>query len=327
MLPGQPPWETPRMVRLARSSTSTPFAPLALIALLFLNAPFASAMPGYVAPVVSGKLAEPANEETSGLAASHRTPGVLWTHNDSGGEPVLFALRANGQLVGRLRVAGETNRDWEDLASFDAEGRAWLLIGDIGDNKAVHAQSVLHVLAEPDASSLQAGREVILPPAYSIHFVYEDGPRDCESVAVDAGERAVYLLSKRDATPRLYRLELAAATADRPAVARMVGPVPRLPRPERAAPWTGKIPRALRRQPTAMDFAADGSAAVVLTYGGLFLFSRPPGQSWAEALAGEPEALPEFDLPQAEAACFATDGRTIYVASENTRQLLRYDPN
>jgi hypothetical protein len=302
----------------------TACARLALLTLLIVAALPAGAAGGYTGPIVSGQLAEPANQETSGLAASPRTPGLLWAHDDSGGHPVLFAMRPNGSLIGRLQVTGEVNRDWEDIASFEADGQAWLLIADIGDNRAVHAQSVLHVLAEPDADTLQANREVAIPPAYSLHFAYEDGPRDCESVAVDARERAVYLLSKRDATPRLYRLDLGAAPADKPAIARLVGLVPHLPRSESGAGLSGGVPRKWRGQPTAMDFAADGSAALVLTYGRLLFFPRRPGQTWAEALAAEPEPLPAFDLPQAESACFADGGRTIYLASENTQQLLRF---
>lgn len=317
------------MIRLFHAAAGSRFiresVHLATITLLLLAAQPAHAANSYTGPIVSGELAEPANQETSGLAASRRTPGLLWTHNDSGGDPVLFALRANGLLVGQLRVAGEVNRDWEDIAAFEADGQPWLLIADIGDNRAVHVQSVLHVLAEPDVDTLQASREVALRPAYSLHFVYEDGPRDCESVAVDAHERAVYLLSKRDATPRLYRLDLTAAPADRPAVARSVGLAPYLARTESGAERTGKIPRALRGQPTAMDFAPDGTAALVLTYGRLLLFPRKSGQSWADALAGEPEPLPAFELPQAESACFADGGRVVYLASEDTPQLLRYD--
>jgi hypothetical protein len=300
------------------------FARLAWLTLLIVAVQPARAAGDYTGPVVGGELAEPTNQETSGLAASCRTPGVLWTHNDSGGDPVLVALRSDGSLLGRLHVTGEVNRDWEDIAAFEADGQAWLLIADVGDNRAVHARSVLHVLAEPDVDTLQASREVAIRPAYSIHFVYEDGPRDCESVAVDAPERAVYLLSKRDATPRLYRLDLAAAPADQPAVARFVSLVPHLPRPEPATGLIGKIPRRWRGQPTAMDFTPDGSAALVLTYERLLLFPRTAGQSWAEALAAEPEPLPVFDLPQAESACFA-NGHTVYLASEKTQQLLRYD--
>ena len=55
--------------------------------------------------------------EGSGLAASHRTPGRFWSHNDSG-EPVLFALYGNGRVTGRLSISGA---DGGGLGS----GRRW----------------------------------------------------------------------------------------------------------------------------------------------------------------------------------------------------------
>jgi sugar lactone lactonase YvrE len=74
-----------------------------------------------------------------------------------------------------------------------------------------------------------------------------------------------------------------------------------------------------------MDFSADGSAAAVLTYGHVLLFPRKDGETWAAALAREPVRLPPHNLTQAEATCFSADGRAVYVASEKTRNLLRYD--
>ena len=79
------------------------------------------------------------------------------------------------------------------------------------------------------------------------------------------------------------------------------------------------------RDQAAWDLSADGSAAVVLTYGQVLLFPRKQSETWATAFAREPVMLPPHNLTQAEATCFSVDGRAIYVASEKTRQLLRYD--
>ena len=43
--------------------------------------------------------------EGSGVALSRRTPGLLWSHNDSG-PPMLIALDASGAVKGRVTVAG-----------------------------------------------------------------------------------------------------------------------------------------------------------------------------------------------------------------------------
>ena len=74
-----------------------------------------------------------------------------------------------------------------------------------------------------------------------------------------------------------------------------------------------------------MDFAADGSAAVVLTYGAALLFERSPGEPWADALARKPVRLPPHNLLQAEGICFSPDGKAIYVVSEGPFPLVHYD--
>jgi hypothetical protein len=304
---------------------TTPKSALAAFVVL-VSAPFlAGKSISYSGPVAAGQLGEPLNNEASGLAASRRASGLLWTHNDSGGEPVLFAVAADGSARGNVRITGVANRDWEDIAAFTLDGTAWLLIADTGDNHASHAQCFLHIVAEPDPAQLSPNRELIAHPACSIAFVYPDGPRDCESVAVDPQERAVYLLSKRNSPPRLYRLPLAARTAAQPATAKFVGTVPHLPGPGRLDRLIPLPTHAFRGQPTAMDFLADGSAALVLTYGTLLYFPRAANESWAAALAREPVALQPFDLPQAEGACFTPDGHSIYVVSEIARDLVRYD--
>lgn len=274
-------------------------------------------------PFDAGVMAEPRNRESSGLAASRRAPDILWTHADSGGEPVLHALDHTGRLRGAVRLLGVLCRDWEDIAGFEQGGQSWLCIGDVGDNAGVRPQVLLHFLPEPDPAALTPATEIVVTPAYTLTVIYEDGPRDCESLAVDSREGAIYLLSKREPTPRLYRVPLQPST--QPVVARFVGEVPHLPKPS-TAQRALKIPTGLYRgNPCAMDFAPDGSAALVLTYGDVLLFPRARGESWAAALARPPRRLTPHGLPQSEAACFTSDGRSIFVSSELTSRLLRYD--
>jgi hypothetical protein len=76
-----------------------------------------------------------------------------------------------------------------------------------------------------------------------------------------------------------------------------------------------------------MDFAPDGSAAVVLTYGDVCLFPRNPGETWTDALSRKPQVLPPHGLTQAEAVAFAQDSRTLYLTSEGANSaILRYRP-
>jgi hypothetical protein len=74
-----------------------------------------------------------------------------------------------------------------------------------------------------------------------------------------------------------------------------------------------------------MGFSHDGTQALVLVYEQPLLFPRASGESWADALGRDPVKLAPHLLPQAEAVCFSMDDRTIFVGSEKTTQLLRYN--
>jgi hypothetical protein len=304
--------------------TTPKSAGLALV-LLWAGVPGAAdPPPRFAGPLDAGLMAAPRSREASGLAASRRTDGLLWTLADSG-EPVLFALGADGSARGAVRLVGVVNEDWEDVAAFELDGRAWLLVADCGDNFARRSRGVLHLLEEPPAAALKPGGELPVDRAYSIPFIYEDGARDCEAVAVDPAGRAVYLLTKREYPAQLYRLPLRPATTEMPAVARRVGPVPGLPQPAGLRKIIQAPAFAHRGRPTAMDFSADGTLALVLTYGDLLVFPRATGEMWPQALARAPRRLPAHLLPQAEAACFTRDGRRIFLCSEKSLRLLRYE--
>lgn len=286
----------------------------------------AAAAPTYAGPVVAGTMESPPRHETSGIAFSRRSPDILWVHDDSGGQPILYAMTPDGKDAGAIRLRGVKNDDWEDVAAFERDGKAWLLVADTGDNAGRRPQVMLHLVEEPARDQLSAGRAVTVTPKWTMRLTYEDGPRDCESVAVDVAGRAIYLLSKRDDTPQLYRVDL---PTDRPGntvvVARKVGLVPHIPEPSVAETLVrGRLGKR-RSEVTAMDFSSDGTLAAVLTYGGALLFERKNGEPWAEALAREPVHLPISGLLQAEAICFTPDGKSIYVASEGPQPLVRYD--
>jgi hypothetical protein len=284
----------------------------------------APAATSYIGPLAAGTLEAPPKKEASGLAISRRSADILWTHDDSGGAPVLYAVDTTGRKRGALRVTGVKNEDWEDLASFQRDAKAWLLIADTGDNDAERASVRLHVLEEPASSSLKAGSELQAAPAYSLLVRYEDGSRDCESVAVDAIEGAVYLLTKRDSPPRLYRVPLG-ASREKHVVARFVGTVPELAGNGPVDSLFKHVAGKRAAWPTGFDIAADGRTAVILTYSGPVVFFRAAKEAWPAVFKREPTRLLFHGLPQAEGVGFSGDGDSIYVVSETTTALVRYD--
>jgi hypothetical protein len=306
-----------------------PYLLLALVALFagLLSSAAAPAPLSFSGPHVAGQLGAPPKNEASGLAASRRLPDVLWTHDDSGGADSLFAVTTRGALLRSVKLAGARNDDWEDIASFTLDGTPWLLVGDIGDNDARRKHLTLYLLAEPTADQLRQTEKLSVRPAATFRLTFADGARDCESLAVDPRERALYLLSKRDLTPRLYRVALPTPLAPADLVAEFVTEVPELARPTGPDAFFAGLLEKGRARPCGMDFAPDGSAAAVVTYADVVVFPRGPGESWATAFARKPLRLRPHDLPQAEAICFSADGRSLFVASESTRTLLRYDRN
>ncbi len=99
--------------------------------------------------------------EASGIVKSRRHPGIFWVHNDSGNAPLLFAVRGDGRIVRRFRLA-IPNLDWEDIA-IDDQGHLYL--GDIGNNAGLLRVRTIYRLDEPDPSSPEGGdRDARWPP-------------------------------------------------------------------------------------------------------------------------------------------------------------------
>lgn len=266
------------------------------------------------------RIADADLDEISGMAGSLRDPDILWVHNDSGDKARLYAIDRGGRTRGRIWLEDSDNDDWEDLASFVHDGRAFLLVADTGDNEARRDRVTLYAVAEPD---LAADDRVRVPPAWRVEFRYPDGPRDAEAVAVD-GDR-VLVLSKRDLPPVLYSVPLLTA-GDGTVVATRLGPIAGLPRPTRAEVDVAPMTKDWHWQPTGMTISPQGDALVVLTYGALYYYRRNGHADWESALSELPLRFDLRGIPDAEAVTFADDGRTLYVSVEKKNApLLRID--
>lgn len=318
-------WHTLRATRLAGAPRGLIARLAATILVIGTATPGCAAEPPFAGPKEVGRLEAPPKKETSGIAASRRTPGLLWVHDDSGGQPVLYAVEENGRRRGTVRVHGAKNVDWEDVAACELDGKPMLVVGDVGDNDAERTHVLVHVLEEPKTEHLIPAGDLSIAPAFTLRIVYEDGARDCESIAVDVQERVLYLLTKRESMPRLYRVPLVPGPDGRSVMAQFVTTLPHIPQPTALQRgFKGHLGKR-RAEVCAMDISADGGGAVVLTYGAVLYYERDPKEPWTQAFIRRPQLLGSHDLPQAEAACFSPDGRRIYIASEMTPTLLRYE--
>src|SRR5262249_40948692 len=91
------------------------FLPAVILASLGF-APDLQAAPEFAAPVTQGSVDAGSLRQASGIALSHDNPGVLWTHNDAGDGPRIFALNTQGQLLGTYSLPGADAVDYEDIA-------------------------------------------------------------------------------------------------------------------------------------------------------------------------------------------------------------------
>jgi hypothetical protein len=257
--------------------------------------------------VTSGIVQLPGVGEASGVAVSRRTPGIIWSHNDSG-QPSLFAFDRSGNARGRVQVTGVSITDWEDLAAGpcrepgrsdngdpgsgirDPAGGSCLYIADIGDNHRMRRNIVVHRVPEPGPGDTAAA------PAETWVVAYPDGPRDAEALFM-THTGALYLVSKDHAgLTALYRVPMPPAGN-----IGMLEYVARLP---------------LERV-TGADASPDGSGVALRTNTEL-LFYRTD-----ELLAGKPTQPRRFDLrplaePQGEGVAFGADG-LIYLVGEGGR--------
>ncbi len=277
-------------------------------------APLHAGEAGYVRHAPEGPLQCHALREASGLASSPGGGDFLWLINDSGSPAEIHLAGTDGTDRGKISLEGTRNLDWEDLASFMHGGKPYLLVADCGDNAGLRGECQLHIVPEPALPGSGEQLEGRATPAWTIRFRYEDGPRDCESVAVDEKTGKILLLSKRTSPPLLYELPLKPDT-DEIRIARKTGSIP-------ASLPAGFPPVPYGTQPTGMDIRADGGAAAVVTYAGAFLFPRKGGESWATAFSRPPVVLEKHLLRQAESVAFSRDGKVLRAVSEGGKSPL-----
>jgi hypothetical protein len=139
----------------------------------------------------------PSLPEASGVAASRRTPGLLWSMNDSG-EPVVTALNDQGEVKGRVRVAGATVADWEDVSVGRCAGGSCLYIADVGDNRERRSTVRFYRVPEPRPG------DTMTAAAESVEAKYPDRAHDAEAAFVTPDGTAYVITKERPAG--LYRL-------------------------------------------------------------------------------------------------------------------------
>ncbi|ATB48629.1 hypothetical protein [Corallococcus macrosporus] len=242
--------------------------------------------------------------ELSGLAASQRHPGAFWAHNDSGNGFALFAMDAQGVILARLKLTGAEPRDLEDVTvgpCAPGAPRTCIFLADIGDNFARREQVRLYRLPEPEALEDATAAVEVLP------FLYPDGPRDAESVIIDARSGRLAVITKSlDSLGDVFALDgLSVGTAIQ---AKKLG--------------TLTAPLGMDRATTAASLHASGERLLLRTYSRAYELRRPGAARLEDLLRGQLVEVPSGSQAQAEAISYVQDGNGYLLGTEFTGQPL-----
>jgi len=253
-------------------------------------------------PQAVSKLENKQIDEASGLAFSWTFPNIIYTHNDSGGEPIVYMMDTLGQDKGKIFLEGVRNRDWEDIAIGPGKdpNQSYIYVGEIGDNNAKYDE--IRVFRFPEPKSWQ--KEISVKPE-TIRLKYPDGARDAETLMVDPLSGDLFILSKRDSSNTLFTV-----------------PAEKL--------WDKTVEKTLEKvmklpitMSVAGDISKDGRQIIIKNYWVIYYWERSEGESVPEALSREPILLPYKPEPQGEAITFFPNGNGYYTLSEKR---LRVEP-
>lgn len=235
--------------------------------------------------------------ESSGVAVSRQYPGILWTHNDSGDGPYLMVTNLRGQYLGRYRVRGAENRDWEDLALAPCapaedleESITCLYIADTGNNRSRDHELNLYLVPEPDPNDEPEDEDRRTEKSIEIELDLPGDPVDIEAMAVSP-ERQVYFFSKgREGRIFAYYLEPSELLEDK-AEAQLLDGLDIAPS------------RMVGRLVTGAAISPSGNRLAIRTYTEVYLYRFGPRRSlvregppcWIGALEPQGEAIDFLD--------------------------------
>ncbi len=296
----------------APSATTTPTSPSSTapatsssLAGTTVPSPSVPACDLYDEIVVTGSVESTDLVEASGLAVSRAANDVLWSHNDSRGDAVLFAFDRTGSDLGTFAIPDAFAIDWEDMAAGpDATGSSpYLYVGDMGDNFDIRA-GIVNVWRVPDLDPVELTDA--FPESVALVYRMPDGPYDAEGLFVDPLEPALYIVTKDRDQAFVFKgsLESTGTTQDMELVATLF----------------------LGGEVSGADITSDGQIIAFRGYDTVWMWNRLPGQSIGEALLAEPCTAPSPDERQGESIAF-DDRWGYYTISEGTAPAINHVPS
>lgn len=269
--------------------------------------------PNFDPPRVIGRITDKDIPESSGLAISACQTGVIWTHNDSGDGPFIFALDMTGKHLATYKVENAKNKDWEDIAAHkDPSGKCFIYIGEIGDNDLKREPTVYRI-AEPqvpaDGSKSDTKEPLQTAPAESLHFKYPDHDHNAETLMVHPVSGDIYVLSKEKSEPSsVFKLKPIFDSSDLQ-TAEKVGEL--------------KVPSIPFGLLTGGDIAPDGKHAIICDYTMGYELTLPDSESNFDAIWAQPPTPVDLGKrDHGESIAYNIDGSALIAGSEGENEPL-----
>jgi hypothetical protein len=254
--------------------------------------------------------------EASDLVVSSKNPGVLWSHDDSGGKARIFAMTLQGRDLGTYHLEGASLEDWEDMTAGPGPvpGKSYLYIGDIGANNQVRSKISVYRVEEPKVELDQKPKRRKLEGVARFDFTYPDvGSRDAESLMMDPETGDLYIVTKpRHGSPVLYRRkapldERKTMTLEEVATLSAIG-------------GGAFMPTLV----TSGDIARDGSMIAIRTYIHAYLWPRQKNESIGAAMQRPPCPIPLHSEAQGESLAFTPDAKGYFTVSEGNHPVIYF---
>jgi hypothetical protein len=156
--------------------------------------PECEAEPCYADVEALGQVGPDIVTEVSGMAGSHRSPGLYYMIGDPQGTSEVAVVREDGSLLGHLEIDGLSARNAEDLAVGSCgpdSAETCLFIGDIGNHVGL-PDLFVYRMPEPDLDDLPAQ---VTPD--SLRYTYPGEPTDAEALLVDREGRPIIISKAR----------------------------------------------------------------------------------------------------------------------------------
>jgi hypothetical protein len=238
-------------------------------------------------PITAGVI-----DEVSGIAPGYNNAGKLWTIEDSDRPSELGLLDPNGTVLKKVVLNGIVNRDWEDIATGPGPeaGVNYVYVAETGDNASVYNDYAIFRMKEPQSADTK------VDAIDKIRFVYPDGSHDAEAILLDPSTKDLYVITKRDAKSKLYKLAYPYKVDE-----------------SQSLTFITDLPYNLV---TAASISKDGKEILVRTYGVIYYYTVSSGKSVGDVLAGSYKELQHQAEPQGESICFAGDQSGFYTISE-----------